>query len=208
MNKYQMLPLPKDSAWDRPKSLWNKITSYFYNSHPKLYNVLDTYIFDAVDNIQVGLYNYRMWYKVIWNNRDWDYSHIYAILERKLFLQRKELVRANRYLNINRDNFYMTVALNLIDKVNNGHYEDEMCDYYESEISFDGNQIITETIWEKYDDYLSKYHNSVKQVKLKYPDVDFSDKFRLCLYTSAHIQEKAKSLLFHIINNQISHWFD
>ncbi len=35
-------------------------------------------------NIRYGLRNLRIWFRIIWNDRDWDYEFLYRILKHKL----------------------------------------------------------------------------------------------------------------------------
>jgi hypothetical protein len=95
MKKYTKLTLPVDSAWDR--KTWRSYTPSWLKSF--------------VDSTQ----NVIKWLPVIWKDRHWDDYYITKILQRKIELQRDYLVKANRHTDINRDNFWMTVVLNLIE---------------------------------------------------------------------------------------------
>ena len=73
----------------------------------------------------------------MYHDRDWDGDFILKILQKKIEFQRKELINANRHMGIDRDNRYMTLALNLLERVRQDHYGLECMDYWDDNISFE-----------------------------------------------------------------------
>ena len=219
-NKYKPLILPKNSSWDRktynPIKLLN---SYLYDKHR------DTSIgrflmkiLDFINDVEVGVKNLYFWIPTIWKDRNWDYSHIYTILERKIFLQRQYIVSNNRHMDVADDNRYMTIVLNLIDKVKNEYYLTEYFDYYESTFDFveidrkDENggklyELKTDIISENFDNYLNMYKNSTRIVKNKFKDAD-SDISVIPHRVGLHNHIKAKRLLHKILEKKMSRWWD
>jgi hypothetical protein len=149
----------------------------------------------------------------IYHERDWDGNFILKILQKKIEFQRKELVNANRHMDIDRDNRYMTLALNLLERVMEEHYQLECMDYWDTNISFedvpdkpDLKSIEIEITGERFDEYLNKYPSSVRDVIKK--NGEQVDKKRLCLLVSYHNHNKANKLLFRVLEERLAQWWD
>ena len=97
MKTYSKLPIPEDTAWDR-STLYGRL-------HWRIKNFI------------TSCHNLIKWFPTIWNDRDWDSTFILKILQKKIEFQQKELVNANRHMRIELDNRDMTLALNLIERV-------------------------------------------------------------------------------------------
>jgi hypothetical protein len=191
MKNYEKLIIPEDSAWDR-STVWKRL-------HWKIRNFL------------IGCKNIIKWTPTLFKDRDWDQYHIYTILQKKIEFQRKEIVYANRSTTVWQDNRDMTIILNLLQRVKNGFYENEHIDYYESNVEFipvEGTNLKEmkfEVLSERYDEYLNKYKSSVRKVLKKEGELD---KETLCILVARHNQEKARKLLFNILNERIEGWWD
>jgi len=193
MKTYKQLPIPEDTAWDR--------TTLFGRLHWRIRNFL------------TSCNNLIKWFPTIWYDRDWDGHFILKILQKKIEFQRKELVNANRHTRIESDNRDMTLALNLLERVREDYYGLECMDYWDSEIVFDNvpenpnlKAIEVNTTAERYDDYLSKYPSSVRALTKEHGEE--LDKQRLCLMVSNYNHKKANKLLFRILEEKISYWWD
>jgi len=191
MKNYEKLRIPEDSAWDR-STIWKRL-------HWRIRNFL------------IGCKNIIKWAPTLFKDRDWDQYHIYTILQKKIEFQRKEIVYANRSTRVWQDNRDMTIILNLLQRVKNGFYESEYTDYYEMKfetISVDGTSLKEmkfDVISERYDEYLNKYKSSVRKVLKEEGEID---KDVLCMLVARHNQEKARKLLFNILNERIEGWWD
>ena len=193
MKTYKQLPIPEDSAWDR--------TTLFGMLHWRI-----KYFLEGVKNIV-------RWIPTLYHDRDWDGSYILKILQKKIEFQRKELINANRHMDIDRDNRDMTLALNLLERVREEYYGLECMDYWDSEIVFDNvpenpelKSIEVNTTVERYDEYLSKYPSSVRALTKEHGEE--LDKERLCLMVSNYNHEKANKLLFRILEERLAYWWD
>ena len=192
MKNYEKLTIPKDSAWDR-STIWKRL-------HWKVRNFL------------IGCNNIIKWIPTLFKDRDWDQYHIYTILQKKIEFQRKEIVYANRSTRVWQDNRDMTIILNLLERVKDGYYESEHTDYYEMKVEtipVEDNpnlkEMKFEVLSERYDEYLNKYKSSVRQILKKEGNID---KDTLCMLVARHNQEKARKLLFNILNERIEGWWD
>ena len=192
MKNYEKLTIPEDSAWDR-STIWKRL-------HWRIRSFL------------IGCKNIIKWTPTLFKDRDWDQYHIYTILQKKIEFQRKEIVYANRSTRVWQDNRDMTIILNLLERVKDGYYESEHTDYYEMKVEtipVEDNPNLKEmkfdVISEKYDEYLNKYKSSVRQILKKEGELD---KETLCMLVARHNQEKARKLLFNILNEKIEGWWD
>ena len=191
MKNYEKLIIPKDSAWDK-STIWKRL-------HWRIRNFL------------IGCKNIIKWVPTLFKDRDWDQYHIYTILQKKIEFQRKEIVYANRSTRVWQDNRDMTIILNLLERVKDGYYESENTDYYEMKVEtipVDGTslkQMKFEVLSERYDEYLNKYKSSVRKVLKEEGEID---KDVLCMLVARHNQEKARKLLFNMLNEKIEGWWD
>ena len=193
MKTYKPLPIPEDSAWER--------TTLFGMLHWRIRNFL------------TSCNNLIKWFPTIWNDRDWDHTFILKMLQKKIEFQRKELVNANRHTRIESDNRDMTIVLNLLERVREEYYQMECMDYWYTDIVFEkipnnSSHKLADVVdkWEKFDEFLSKYPSSVRAVIKEHGEQD--DKKRLCLLVSYYNHEKANKLLFRILEERLTYWWD
>ena len=183
INKYSKLPLPKKSAWK--KKSWRSFVNWR--------------IKDFID----GVRNIIRWVPVLYKDRDWDDYFITKMLQKKIEHQRKYLVKHNRHREIGRDNFWMTVVLNLIEAEHQDYYGCEHMDYYESE-GFLSDILTVDNL----DEYINKYPGTKRAVLKEYTDRDFSDRMTLAFYMASHRQKKCRNLLFEILKRKSINWWD
>ena len=196
MKNYKKLIIPKDSVWDR-KTLSARIRR---NLHWRIRYFIG------------GCKNIIRWIPTLYKDKDWDDWYIFTILQKKIELQRKEIIYANRHMEVDRDNRDMTIVLNLIERVKEEYYGTEYLDYEDSDITFkpiEGDENLhsadIEVLSETYDEFLKKYPSSVRKVLKETPNVSKRD---LCHFVSQHNQEKAHSLLFKILKERMRWWWD
>jgi hypothetical protein len=140
---YQKYPMPKDSAWDRKSYdliVWLYHLKDKEKEHPKW---LENYFFDPYFSAKnwikyffVFIVKLFKWIPILWKDRDYDDSFIFDILKKKIHQQRDFLVKNNRHSNIEQTNHWMTVCLNLIERIQGSYYEIEHFEYEEVEHHF------------------------------------------------------------------------
>ncbi len=194
MKKYQLLKIPKDSSWDR----WS-IRRYL----PIWFNSLC----DGIKSIFV-------WLPTIYKDRNYDGDYIYEILKKKVEFQRKYLIYHNRHTGIERDNFYMTLFLNLTELTQHEFYETEYCDYHTSKFNFTPvedkpgySELDIEVLTEKFDEYLKKYPLVVKRLLKEDPELIENKKY-FCMKVGMENHQRCKKLMFKVLEENISHWWD
>lgn len=193
-NKYKQLEIPKDSAWG--KKTWK------------------TYSPVWLKNIITGIHNILKWMPTIYKDRDWDHWYIYEVIKKKLYFQRKYLVKHNRHTSVPEINKYITICLNLIDRIQEDYYDLEYFDYHHSEYEFiptddtrEYFEMKSTNVWEKYDDYFQKYPNVARRL-LKQNTELHDDKQRLAMRISSENDERCRKLLFKILHEKIEGFWD
>jgi len=194
MKKHLPLPIPSDSAWER--RTWKYYTPIWFNE------------------IVTGISNLIKWTPTIYKDRDWDKHYIFEMLKFKLIQQRKELVGANRHTGIEDTNRYITLCLNLIERIQEETYNLEYQDFVRERIWFTDNGDETSTLnseieYENFTGYFLKYQNQTKRLVEKNPELALEEnKMRLALRLSDLNQSRCQTLLFKILNEKINTWWD
>ena len=216
MKVHKQLTLPSESAWDKkshnPLLL---LRQAIYNKWPHNFlvdRIMDKYIFKPYYNVKNGLISFWEWKSVIWKDRHWDDHFIFEVMKHKLILQRKELVSANRHTSIPQTNRDITICLNLIERIQEEHYDMEYMDYFVSDfkwMDFDENskELVIDEISNTADDYFKKHRSTVKKCLKKNRDLLF-DKKRLAMAVAHENQKKCQALLFRILSERITWWWD
>lgn len=186
MKQYTKLSIPQDTAWDDTRFKWGK------------------YVHWRIRYFFQGVWNIIRWAPTIYHDRDWDDYFITKMLQKKIEFQRAYLVNANRHVNVDRDNFWMTVILNLLERKHNSHYEMEKYKYVVM-----GEGFFPEYKSETLDEYIKKYPSAARAVKKKYPKYShFDDKDALSHFMSSYRQQKADKLIFKILEQHSAEWWD
>lgn len=184
MNKYNKLPIPNNSIWER--KTWRKYTPIW--------------VINIVDSIK----NLINWFPIIWQDRHWDDVYITKILQKKIELQRKHIVANNRHSCVGKDNFWMTIVLNLLDKKLNESYEEEYLDIFYPKNDVPEKKLIN--------NYINKHKKILSRVIKRYnisSEKDLLSNKRLtCLYIARYRQEKCNNLLFEILKQKSANWWD
>jgi len=195
MKQYNKLKLPSDSAWER--KTWKRFINW---------RVIE--FLRRIKNL-VG------WFPTIWSDRNWDHSFILKILQKKIEFQRNYLVSKNRHKEVSVNNKYMTLALNLIERELCDYYSMEKYDYQDSEIEFapvedmhDLRELKINLKSENFSGYLKKYPSAVRKIKKIYPEKDFNDLETLSFYVGLYNQDRCNKLLYKILEQHLSSWWD
>jgi hypothetical protein len=194
MKKHLPLPIPSDSAWER--RTWKYYTPIWFNE------------------IVTGISNLIKWTPTIYKDRDWDDHYIFEMLKFKLIQQRKELVGANRHTGIEDTNRYITLCLNLIERIQEETYNLEYQDYVRERIWFTDNGDETSTLnseieYENFTGFFLKYQIQTKRLVEKNPELALEEnKMRLALRLGDLNQSRCQTLLFKILNEKINTWWD
>ena len=187
MIQYTKLPIPKDTAWDvKRKPIWLRHVNW------------------RIKEFFRSVYNVIRWLPTIWKDRDWDDYYITKLLQKKIEHQRKYLVRANRHVNVDKDNYWMTIVLNLLERKHEEYYAMEKYKYVVM-----GDELFSEYKSDTLDDYIKKYPSAEKAAKKKYSTYPhFGDKDALAHFMCHIRQKKADDLIFEILKRHSAEWWD
>ena len=128
--------------------------------------------------------------------------------------QRKELVGANRHTGVEDTNRYITLCLNLIERIQEETYNLEYQDFVRERIWFTDNGDETSTLnseieYENFTGFFLKYQNQTKRLVEKNPELALEEnKMRLALRLGDLNQSRCQTLLFKILNEKINTWWD
>jgi hypothetical protein len=168
-------------------------------------------------NLFKGIKNLIKWFKVIFNDRDWDDHYIWEILKFKLKNQANYIGKHNRHESAKRDVEIMMTCVKLIEKIQDQYYITEYTNYYNTNISFVDSinhpgykEMVEELIKDDIDSYYKKYFKTYNYVlstkdKLIFDNVS---SLGIALNISHTNHNKAKKLLFKILENNIESWWD
>ena len=215
------LKIPNDSIWDRKTYNPFVLIDNMVYRHLR-HTFIGYYIcafFIGIKTFVRGVKNIIKWAPTIYNDKDWDYFDIYNILQKKIEFNRKLLVNNNRHNDVSTDNFWMTVTLNLIERVKNEDYNMEYFDYIDKNYSFDEieerdgengklYQMNCTTVRDNTLEYIEKNPSKVRILRKNNSDFDSMSNEEKSRYISRYKQEQAKKLLFKILQNKIEHWWD
>lgn len=172
----------------------------------------------TISNIKYGFKNIRYWLPVIWKDRNWDDAFIFIILKHKLKVQAQHIGKYGTHLNNWKDKRDMMTCVRLIDKISEEFYSMEYMNYHKAKHWFENvpdkpgySTWESCLLEENFDDYFAKYPLIYKRVMdgegwLKIEDKNDKQKIASNI---AHINhDRAKKLLFKIMEQNIENWWD
>jgi len=158
------------------------------------------------------------WLPVIWKDRNWDHRYAFTILKHKLEAQGKYIGKNDLHLTSWKNERDMMICVRLIDKVSEEFYSMEYMDYEKTKHWFEDvpdkpgySTWESRQLEENFDDYFAKYPLIYKRVMngegwLKIEGEN--DKHRIAS-NIAHINhDRARKLLFKIMEQEIERWWD
>jgi hypothetical protein len=157
--------------------------------------------------------NLIRWFPVIWKDEDWDDHYIFEILKFKLKNQAKYIGGRNFRTRAKRDAEIMMLCVRLIDKIQTEYYDMESSDYEESKFNFTPIEGTTnfrleiEHISDNLDDYFNKYPLVYKEVVSQHIHNN-PDKHKIAMYMSRMNHDRARKLLFKIMERNIERWWE
>jgi hypothetical protein len=157
--------------------------------------------------------NLWRWFPIIWKDEDWDQHYIYEILKFKLKNQAKYIGDRDFHTRAKRDAEKMILCTRLIEKIQNEYYNIEHLDYEKTEYNFipiedtELYEMKIEHISDNLGDYFSKYPRIYEKALIE-NNLDFTDKHRIAIYMSRINHDRAKKLLFKILEENIEKWWD
>lgn len=169
-------------------------------------------------DIKTGIKNIIRWFPFVWNDRDWDYSHLLKAMKKKLKFMAEQHSKTQRYVGWENNVKWMKIAEELCQRAIDESYEMEVMEYHDSNYDWipldDGSGHVKMVITinsENFDDYFEKYPREYEKIVeecSEFDPDDPEDKKCIAIRMSYNIQQKANSLLFKIISWKFRHWWD
>jgi hypothetical protein len=204
----------------RKKTTWIKsVWEYLYDTYWDL-------IGWRLREFKVSVKNLIKWFPIIWKDRDWDDYYIFEVLKFKLKNQAKYTSDCDRHTRSELDAKRMRLCVKLIDKVSDEFYSSEYMDYHETK--WDLLDILDkpgymgldmQIISERFDEFFKKYPLAYKKVladkKLQIFRITPNDneteidvKQRIAMNIGYYNHNRARKLLFKIMEENIEYWWD
>jgi hypothetical protein len=179
-----------------------------------------------IRNFFVSVKNLIRWFPIIWKDRDFDDHYIWEIMKNKLRWQAKYIGDRDFHTRAAMDAKRMRLCVNLIDKVQDEFYSSEYMDYHESKWNFldipdkpGFKELDMETTSEHFDDYFKKYPLAYKKVlankelqifgiKARDGETEVDVKQRIAMNIGYYNHNRARKLLFKIMEENIEGWWD
>jgi hypothetical protein len=168
-----------------------------------------------------GVKNIIYWFPIIWKDRNWDDHYIFDILKHKLKAQAKYIGDRDWHTRAQLDAKRMRLCVKLIEKIQEEDYAMEYMDYHKDRVWFTScedkpeyKQYNSEIVKDTFDEFFKKYPLVYKKV-LKGEGVftlngrDESEMKKIIAMNISHINhERARKLLFKIMEENIEGWWD
>jgi hypothetical protein len=168
-----------------------------------------------------GFKNIWYWLPIIWKDRNWDSHYIFEIMMHKLKAQSKYIGERDIHTRAKRDAEVMMTCVRLMKLVDDGFYSSEYSDYHKTKHWFEDVQgkegyssWESRLLEENFDDYFFKYPRVYDKV-MKGEGVfsldgenDEDIKQRIAMNIGHINHERARKLLFKIMEQNIERWWD
>jgi len=152
-----------------------------------------------------GVKNLIKWFPIIWKDRNWDDYYIYKVLQFKLKNQAECIGSRDWHTRAKRDAEKMMTCVRLIDKMIDEYYGMEYMDYYDYDFNFGNPSFEMDVTKDELDTYFTMYPLTYKKVIAEYEGKDRSS---TAMLMGMDRQEKARKLLFKILEQNIECWWD
>ncbi len=165
-------------------------------------------------DVAQGFRNLWKWFPIIWKDRDWDDHFIFEPLKFKIKNTADYFEKKQRFVGWENEVRYMRICVSLIDKIQQEYYRAEYTDYFDNKFNFiptgDGEtyELKIDTIRNDSDQYVSKYPHAKRRVFLDPRFKNYRDDKRIHIAMGIIRHEKARKLLFKILEQRIEHWWD
>lgn len=187
----------------------------------KIYDIYWDLIGWRTSNFISKVKNIVRWFPIIWKDRDYDDFYIMEILKFKLSNQANYISKKDRHTRAQYDSQKMRLCVRLIEKFQEEYYNLEYFDYFNMEVSFtecvdrpDCSEMNTTITSEQFDEYIKKYPSVHRRVLKgegwlsisKCEDDDI--KYRIVRNIADINHQRAKKLLFKLLETHIESWWD
>lgn len=173
----------------------------------------------TLKNIKTGFKNIFYWLPIIWKDRHWDSHYIFDIMIHKITAQSKYIGSRDIHTRAKRDAEVMMTCVRLMKLIQDETYSSEYSDYHKTKHWFEDvpgkegySTWESKIIEENFNDYFKKYPLIYKRV-LNYEGAfdrkgREDDKQIIAMNIGQINHDRANMLLFKIMEQNISRWWD
>lgn len=155
----------------------------------------------------IGVRNIIHFFNVIWNNREYDNNSLYFLLKIKLQSTIKEHSKRKFYVGWEYEVEKMKLCIKLIDRVTDEYYENEYINYISNKYG--------DAKWEFISVEDTKNCKECKQLNFRYPKIEdgtytkqeMDEESAKLIHQSHNKHNKARTLLFKILNRHSEKWW-
>ena len=169
--------------------------------------------------ILTGIKNIWYWLPIIWKDRNWDSHYIFEIMMHKLKAQSKYIGSRGYHVSAERDAEIMMTCVRLMKLVQDETYSSEYSDYHKTKHWFEDiedkpglSSWESKLLEENFDDYFKKYPLIYKRVLngegVFRREGREEDKQVIAMNISHINHDRARKLLFKIMEENIERWWD
>jgi hypothetical protein len=184
-------------------TFWERITLYWkfeYQYYPR--------------NFIHGVKNLIKWFPIIWKDRNWDDSFFWTIVKFKITKMSKSHGAYMPYVGNKRNVEIMNLIVRLIDKFQDETYLHEYFDYVDEKIWFEKVEgagyynMKSEILKDDLDEYFQKYPLLKKQAEQHrfYKQNPYRATLAISMGFIQH--ERAKRLIFELLNRHVDKWWE
>jgi hypothetical protein len=162
-----------------------------------------------------GIKNLCRWFLVIWQDRDWDAYYYWEVTKKKITQMRDLHAKNMKFEDTARVVEKMNTVLKLIDAVQNDTYYNEYYneEYYKNEMRIDEEGYVQfNVLRDNLQAYITKYPSACRKVMNDPKRVAlFRDEvtdFKVAMLMSIERHNKAKRILFRMLEDNIDGWWD
>lgn len=170
-------------------------------------------------NIKTGIKSIWYWLPIIWKDRNWDHRYIFDMMRHKLEAQSKYIGSRDIHTRAKRDAEVMMTCVRLMEKVQDEFYSGEYSDYHTTKHWFEDvpgkegySSWESKLLEENFDDYFKKYPLIYKRVldgEGIFGREGREDDKQIIAMNIGHINhERARKLLFKLMEQNIERWWD
>lgn len=169
-------------------------------------------------HFKAGIKNIIYWFPVIWKDRNYDSHYIFEVLKHKLATQSDYIAKRDMHVMAQRDSRRMVICTKLIQLIQDDFYASEYSGYHKTKNWFepiegsDASTWKSKTLEENFSDYFNKYPLIHKRVLngegVFNREGREEDKQIIAMNISYINHQRAQTMLFNIIDKNISGWWD
>jgi len=169
--------------------------------------------------IKTGIKNMWYWLPIIWKDRNWDSHYIFEIMMHKLKAQSKYIGERDIHTRAQRDAEIMMTCVRLMKHIDDEFYSSEYSDYHKTKHWFEDvpgkpglSSWESKLMKENFEDFFKKYPLIYKRVlngEGVFGRDGREDDKQIIAMNIGHINhERARKLLFKLMEQNIERWWD